>query len=311
MLKLVAVVMLWQVFAHDDFGELRVVCMGCSSGIGKAAAEILLEGGAEVVISSRSPDKAQDVVKKFPSTAHLIPADASDPIQLSKLAVEARKRFGQPVTSLIWAPTALGMGTFRIVGGQAGIAALKDQMNVNVYGLLSLVDALKRDLISVADTTPGSAAIVAVSSIASFNPAFGNLAYSIAKAAQDAAIKNLALEFGALGVRFNSVLPGVIETPIFDAFGPSVAAAMLKDAEYRHALGRNGQPKECGHLMAFLVSQKASFITGQAISVDGGARLLGSHVDWFSGVLADSNDDRYFPLSRKWSLRGNSHKVEL
>jgi len=297
--------------SHSDFSELRVICMGCSSGIGLTTAEILLEGGAHVVISSRSPDKAKDITKKFPSTVHLIPADASDHTQLTRLADEAKKLFGQPVTSLIWAPTAVSMGALRLVGAQAEIAALKDQMNVNVYGLFSIVDALKDDLTAVAETTPGIAAVVAVSSIASIHPLHGTVAYGTAKAAQDAAMKGMALEFGAWGVRFNSVLPAVIETPIFESIDAEIAAKLLKDAPHRHVLGRNGQPEECGHMMAFLLSRKASFITGQAIPIDGGAGLLSSHADLWSEVLTDPKEDRYFGISRKWTLRGNHKTKEL
>jgi len=286
---------------QGDCEELRVLCVGCSSGIGLAAAEILLFEGAHVVISSRAPDKAKHILEKFPSTAQLIAADASDPAQLTKLAADAKKWFKQPITSLIWAPTALALGTFRIVGAQAQIEALKDQMNVNVYGLFSLIDALKDDLTSVATKTPGSAAVVSVSSIAGLDPLFGTMAYSTAKAAQNAVMRGLALEFGALGVRFNSVLPAVIETPAFTNIDASSADKLLKDAAHRHVLGRHGQPEECGHAMAFLLSKKASFITGEALRIDGGADLLSAHVDWWSETLTDTKDDRYFPISRKWA----------
>jgi len=296
---------------HDEFGGLRVVCVACSSGIGRATADLLLQGGARVIISSRSPNKASDLVKKFPSTAHLIAADASDPAQLTRLAEEAKTYFGKPVTSLVWAPTAVAFGALRLVGAQAAVAAMQEQMNVNVYGLTRLVDAFKDDLLAVAETSPGFASVVAVSSVAGLNALHGILPYSMGKAAQDAAMRNLALEFGARGVRFNSVLPAVIETPIFDNMPPEVSAKLLKDAEHRHVLGRNGQPEEVGHVIAFLISKKASFITGQAIQVDGGASLLNSHADWYSELVTEPNDDRNFGLSRKWTLAKHQKIKEL
>jgi len=211
----------------------------------------------------------------------------------------------------VWAPTAVGFGALRVVGAQAAITNLQDQMNVNVYGLLRFVDALKDDLIAVAETNPGSASVLAVSSVASVNALLGILPYGTGKAAQDAAMRGLALEFGALGVRFNSVLPAVIETPIFENLEPAMAGKLLKDAAHRHVLGRNGQPEEVGHVIAFLISQKASFITGQAIQIDGGASLLSSHADWWSEVLTDPKDDRNFGISRKWSLPRNQKVKDL
>jgi len=308
MLKLfIGLVVTWQARAHDDFGELRVVCMGCSSGIGRSAAELLLAGGAHVVLSARSPEKVKDILVKYPSTAHTVAADAADPAQVTRLAKEARKFFGQPASTLIWAPTSTRMGPFHILGAEGQIEALKDQLNINVYGLLRLVEALKDDLISVGKTTPGSASVLAISSIVSENPILGALAYSSGKAAQDSVMKSLAQEFASFGVRFNSVLPATIETPVFDMFPKEQRDAFIQDVIHRHALGRIGQPDEVGHLMAFLSSQKASFITGQMIKVDGGSSLLNSHIDSFSPTFGDANkDDRFFPIARKWSLQSQA-----
>jgi len=297
------------VMSHDEYPDLRVVCFGCSSGIGKAAAEILLQGGAHVVIASRSPHKAKDLLDRFPTTSAGIKADAGEPAQIYALAAEAKKFFGKPTTGLIYAPTGMGMGVLRVHGGKATAEALQEQLSINVFGLSYFVDAFKDDLIATSATTRNLGSVVAVSSVVSEQPIFGMTPYSTAKAAQDGLIKSLALEFGAVGVRFNSILPAAIRTAVVEDMlgGGASADAFFVDAGWRHLLGRHGYPDECGHIMAFLVSQRASFMTGEQIRVDGGQGILSSLADSFSG-MATPNEDNWFPLSRKWSLAAKAQK---
>jgi len=300
-----------QAAAHDEFKNLRVVCFGCSTGIGRATAEILLKGGAHVVISYRSPSKAKDLLDQFPSTAKGIAADAGEPAQIAALAKDAKKFFGRTVTSLIFAPTAMSMGTFRATPVKQVVDSINDQISINVNALAYFVDAFKDDLIAASKISRNLGSIVAVGTVVANPPIFGTVAYSVAKAAQDTLVRSLALEFGALGVRVNSVLPAVIRTPILDAaLGEEGANAFYKDASWRHMLGRYGTPDECGHMMAFLVSDKASFITGQQIRVDGGQSGLGSLTDIFSGMLTPP-DDEWFPISKKWSAPEGKGKKEL
>jgi len=291
--------------AENEYADLNVICIACSSGIGKSAAEILLAEGAKVVVSARSKDKLLQITKNFPKTGLAFAADASKTDELEALVSAAKKFFGkETITSIIWAPTSTEMGVFRLIGADKMREMMQTQMYLNVYQLVKVVDLVKEDLIASAKAKPSSAAVVSVSSVISMDQGFGYLPYGMSKAAQDYLIRNLALEFASKDVRFNTINPAGIDTPIYESFGP-MKDELLRDGAARHALGRLGTSEECGHLMAFLLSKKAGFMTGQNIRVDGGNSLIGSHADWFSSPLGDPSDDSFFPTRRKWTREGH------
>jgi NAD(P)-dependent dehydrogenase (short-subunit alcohol dehydrogenase family) len=96
-------------------------------------------------------------------------------------------------------------------------------------------------------------------------------AYSAAKAGVHALTKNLAIELAPYKIRVNAIAPGVIETPVFNTFlTPEQVAAVLPTFNAMHQLGRNGQPADAAEALLFLASDRASFITGVVLPVDGG-----------------------------------------
>jgi NAD(P)-dependent dehydrogenase (short-subunit alcohol dehydrogenase family) len=101
----------------------------------------------------------------------------------------------------------------------------------------------------------------------------GRLAYSAAKGAIGAMTRTLAVEWAELGIRVNCVAPGYIKTPMVAAL---VAAGQLDSDLYEalHAMGRSGETREVADLIVYLLSDRASFITGTVIPVDGGFLAL-------------------------------------
>ncbi len=108
--------------------------------------------------------------------------------------------------------------------------------------------------------------IINISSVLGQSGGSCEAAYSATKGAIIAFTRSLAKELGPSGIRVNAVCPGCIDTPMLDAFTPEDKADFIE----RTDLGRLGTPEDVGNLVAFLASDKASFITAQAITVDGG-----------------------------------------
>lgn len=251
-----------------DLTGTRAVVTGGTRGIGAAIAGTLARRGAEVLISARN--EAQDL----PEGVKLVVADAATAEGAERLAAEAQKVLGEVDVVVNNAggvtPVPGGIGTIPDEQWQAVIAA----------NLLSAVRLDRLLLPAMRERRHG--AIVHIGS-SSARQSMGQIAhYGAAKAALTNYAKALALEVAPDGVRVNTVSPGLTMTSAVTGALEMMAAAHGVDMESAKQamiaqmggipLGRPGDPADIAELVAFLVSDRASWITGSDFAIDGGMR---------------------------------------
>jgi NAD(P)-dependent dehydrogenase (short-subunit alcohol dehydrogenase family) len=237
----------------------RALVTGGTRGIGAATARALADAGAQVVVGARSAPADSP----FP----VITADMSDPDDVHALAEAAQERLGG-IDVLV-----------SNVGGQIrrpGALLFSDQdwqqeLDINLLAAVRLDRALVPPMLA-----QGHGAIVHVSSGAARIARPTSLPYSAAKAALNVYSKGLASEVGPSGVRVNVVSPGLISTSRITELAaeqdtdPNTLTAQIA-ASLQIPLARAGTAAEAAHLILFLVSPAASYLTGTQFTVDGGA----------------------------------------
>lgn len=238
-----------------------IVITGAASGIGAAAAALFAGYGAHVACLDRNGDGAAAVAAALPSALGLA-CDVSDADQVQAAMAAVVARFGR----LDGAFNNAGVEQWG--GRMADFASLPrgewdKVLAVNVTGVMLCVAA------EVARMGRG-AAIVNTGSVMSVVGAPGMAAYAVSKAAVLGLTRVAALDHAAAGIRVNAVLPGAVRTPMM------TERAFVQNPGYEafagqvHPLGRMAEPVEIAEAAAWLLSDRASFVTGAALAVDGG-----------------------------------------
>lgn len=244
-----------------NFGGKVAIVSGGASGIGAETVKLLIEGGAAVVISDIDMEKASefaDEIKNAGGKAEPFKADVAN-VDDSKAVVEfAKETFG----GLHYAFNNAG-----IVGAEKHVDKLTPEewrkvIDINLNGVFY---AMHYQIPAMIES--GGGAIVNTSSIAGFAGIENLSAYVASKHGVAGLTKSASVEFGRQGIRINSVHPGYIMTPLIAQWTDT---DLKSDLEKLHPIGRLGEPKEIAEVVAFLLSDKASFVSGSQIVVDGG-----------------------------------------
>ncbi len=240
-----------------------VLITGALTGIGRATALAFAREGFRLVVSGRHEDKGQGLaaeLRALDTEAEFVRADVRFEAEVRNLVDRSVARFGRIDAAINNAGTEGETGP--IVEQSA--ANYEATFAVNVLGTLL---CLKHELRIMLPQRSGS--IINLSSIAGLVGLPGAAVYAASKHAVEGLSKSAALEAAAAGVRVNSVAPGPVETPMLDRF-----VGHNEDAKARFLAAipaqRASTPEEIAATIVFLASDKARYLTGQSIAVDGG-----------------------------------------
>lgn len=240
-----------------------VLITGALTGIGRATALAFGRGGAKVVVSGRRDDVGKALaaeLRGLGTQAEYVPADVRKEEDIRRLVAATVEVFGRLDIAVNNAGTEGQVGPI----GEQTEENYRAIFDTNVLGVLL---SLKHQLpLMVAQ---GSGSVINVSSVAGHVGFPGASVYAASKHAVEGLTKSAALEVAASGVRVNAVAPGPIETKMLERFTGNNAEAKAGLAQMIPAL-RHGQPEEIADAILFLASDRAKFLTGQSLAVDGG-----------------------------------------
>ena len=246
-----------------EFDGKVVLITGGTSGIGTAAANAFASEGAKVVISGRREDlgkKVVDSIKSNGGEAAFVKTDVCVPQEIKDMVSRTVDLYGR----LNIAVNNAGVEQNFTPLGEQTLDDYSHVMDTNVRGVWL---SIQHETGAMLETGGGS--IVNVSSIAGVIAMPMMPIYVASKHAVVGLTKSLALEFAQQGIRINAVLPAVIDTPMIDRFARG-DEAQEEYLDSLHPVGRIGKPEEVADAILWLASEKASFVTGTSVRIDGG-----------------------------------------
>ncbi|RJP72828.1 MAG: SDR family oxidoreductase [Ignavibacteriales bacterium] len=252
---------------NTEFQNKVALVTGGAMGIGKAVAKLLAARGSKVLIVDRAVQEgslAVEEIKHLGGNAEFFKADVSNINNCSDAVKKAVELFGK----------------LDIVSNNAGIQRYgtvestpenewDEVMNIN----LKSVYYICKFAIPHLKKTKGS--IVNMTSVQAFATQRGVAAYTTSKHALIGLTRSMAIDFARDGIRVNCVAPGTVETPMLKyaaALDPN-PESVYENCKNMHPIGRIAQPEEIAEVVAFLASDRASFVTGSCYLVDGGLLL--------------------------------------
>ena len=248
---------------EKEFEGKTALVTGGSRGIGRAVCLDLAQSGAKVAVNftlnASAAEKTVEMIRNQGGEAFAVRADVSRPAEVQSMVSQVEETHG-PVDLLV---TSAGI-VRRESHETLTYEIWKEIMEVNMDGTFLPVMALKDGMLE-----RGFGRIVCIASIAGLRPRPNNIAYSASKAAVIGFVRSCS-EALAPKIRINCLAPGLIETEMISTLDPEKRKEMIQATP----IPRTGTPEEMSNVVHFLLSEKASFVTGQTYVADGGRVTL-------------------------------------
>jgi 3-oxoacyl-[acyl-carrier protein] reductase len=254
---------------------------GGSAGMGRAAAHALAADGARVAIAGRGRERAEAAAAELSAATGAEVVALTGDLTVPGAAEDVVARAVDQLGGLRGLAVTTGLG----MHGQRDLLSGTDDDWAATFDdvLLATVRACRAAVPVLVEG--GGGAIVTTAAYSIRAPKAHQFPYASLKAGVATLTKNLATSFGAQGIRANCVCPGATETEIMASMRVAYAEqrgwpveealerAMVEDWGMKVALGRAGRPEELGDVIAFLLSERAGYLTGATINVDGGTNF--------------------------------------
>lgn len=243
-----------------DLKGKKVLLTGASGGLGKAIAVELAKNGADICLTGRNQVELKDLQKTIGGKTEVVLSDLSNPTGINDLANTAQEKMGQIDILINNAGITRDNLFIRMSDDE-----WNDVININLNSIFKLTKLLIKGMIK-----RRFGRIINITSVIGVAGGAGQSNYSASKAGIIALSKSLAQEVGSRSVTVNSIAPGFIETNM---------TAGLKDDRKKQILesisiGRLGKPEDISGAVCFLASDKASYITGQTLHINGGMLMI-------------------------------------
>lgn len=246
-----------------ELKEKSFIITGATSGMGKAIALHFANAGAQLIVNGRDQEKGEELLTKIHAlhaNAHFVAGDVGQPTLNELLVQQAIERFGR-LDGIVANAGSLGLGSITEVTPSTWHQTFDTNLHAFFYLSKYAIPHLQRQ----------GGVIIANASIAAFKSFPNHPAYCASKAGMVALVKQMALDYGP-EIRVNAMCPGPVDTPLIwdsaQAFPePDKIVQQVAD---NTLMKRLGKPEDIAELALFLASDKSSWMTGVAITIDGG-----------------------------------------